>query len=168
MPRSGEQVRGRRACESLERGGASPEGTSGPRARRNLTRGGIRPSSEVEPHPRGRPALERGGALPEGVFGPRASRSLVSAVLCLTSEVEFRPRVAGANRSGGPLGPPGPWAPAAGSWSFRVCFIVVSSFVFCFLRTKVGFSWFFREPLWLSPTVDPEPLRWYPLGSRRG
>jgi hypothetical protein len=26
----------------------------------------------------------------------------------------------------------------------------------------------FRGPLWLSLAVAPEPLRWYPLGSRRG
>jgi hypothetical protein len=37
----GEWVWERRARESLERGGTSPEGAAGPRARRNLTRGGI-------------------------------------------------------------------------------------------------------------------------------
>jgi hypothetical protein len=26
----------------------------------------------------------------------------------------------------------------------------------------------YRGPPWLSPTVAPEPLRWYPLGTRRG
>jgi hypothetical protein len=53
---SGEQVRGQRACEGLERGGGSPGG------------GGDQPSSEAEPHARrggGRPTLKRGGVPPE-------------------------------------------------------------------------------------------------------
>jgi hypothetical protein len=33
---------------------------------------------------------------------------------------------------------------------------------------KGGFPQFIRGPLWPSPTVAPEPLRWYPLGTRRG
>jgi hypothetical protein len=56
--------------------------------------------------------------------------------MCSLGEAEFRPRVAGADCSGGLLGPPGPWAPAVGSWSFRVCFIVISSFVFRFFERK--------------------------------
>jgi hypothetical protein len=95
MPLLGEQVRGRRDREGLERGRTSPEGATGPRATRNLTRGGDRPSSEAEPHPRGRPVLERGGTSPEGASRPRARRRLASAVLCPSSEAEFRPRVAG-------------------------------------------------------------------------
>jgi hypothetical protein len=95
MPRSGEQVRGRRARESLERGGDSPEGVTNPRARRNLTRGGDGPSSEAEPLPRGRPALERGGPRPRGRLALERAGVLVSAVLCPSSETEFRPRVAG-------------------------------------------------------------------------
>jgi hypothetical protein len=87
----------------------------------------VRASSEAEPHPRVRPALERGGVSPEGAStlerggispegasNPRARRGIVSTVLCPSSEAEFRPRGAGAVRSGGPLRPPKPWAPAAG------------------------------------------------------
>jgi hypothetical protein len=48
MLRSGEWVRERWTCESLERGGVSPKGASSPRTRRSLTRGGVQPSSEVE------------------------------------------------------------------------------------------------------------------------
>jgi hypothetical protein len=114
MLRSVEQVRGQGARGGLERGGTSPEGASSPRVRRNLTQGGIQPSSKAKPHPRGRLALERGGTLPEGASGPRARRSLVSVVLCPSSEAEFHSWVVGADRSGGLLGPPGPWAPAAG------------------------------------------------------
>jgi hypothetical protein len=75
MLRSGEQVRGRRAREHLERGGGPPEGVTNHRARRNLMRGGdlalgrgrispegaFHPSSEAESHLRGCLALERGG-----------------------------------------------------------------------------------------------------------
>jgi hypothetical protein len=82
-PLSGEQVRGRRACEVLERGGTSPEGATGPRARRNLTRGGARPSSEAEIRWCDATPLERSGVPPEGGW---------------------------ADCSGGPLGPPAPWA----------------------------------------------------------
>jgi hypothetical protein len=74
----------------------------------------VRASSEAEFRPRGHPALERGGVLPEGVSSPRARRSLVSTAQCPSSEMEFRLRGAGADCSGGPLRPPGPWAPAAG------------------------------------------------------
>jgi hypothetical protein len=51
------------------------EGASIPRARQNPTRGGAQPSSEVDPHPRGRPALERGEVLPVRRRLPRAKRS---------------------------------------------------------------------------------------------
>jgi hypothetical protein len=153
MPRSGEQVRGWRARESLERGRASPEGASSPRARRNFTRGGVQPSSGAEPYSRGRPTLERGGTSPEGASIPRARRSLVSAVLCPSSKAEFRPRVAGVDRSGGPPGPPGPWAPAAGPWSFSGVFYSCTFVCVLFFRKKVGFSRLSRGPLWLSPTT---------------
>jgi hypothetical protein len=115
----------REGCRALERGGVSPEGVTSPRARRSLTRGGDQPPREARTHPRGRPApseaephprrrlaLERGGTLPEGASNPRARRGLVSAALCPSSEVEFRSREAGADCYGGPLGRPGPWAPA--------------------------------------------------------
>jgi hypothetical protein len=139
MPRSGEQVRGRRARESLERGGDSLKGASGPRARRNLTQRGGQPSSEAEPYSRGRPALE-------------LRWSFVSAVSYPSSEAEFRPRVAGADCSGGLLGPPGPWAPATDLRLFWACFKFVRSFMFCYLRKKMSFPRLFRGPLWLSPT----------------
>jgi hypothetical protein len=87
---------GRRDHEALERGGTSPEGATVPRARRNLTRVGAQPSSEAEPHPRGRPALEQGGSLLVQCRTPRAKRSSA--------------RGWPGRLSGGPLGPPGPWA----------------------------------------------------------
>jgi hypothetical protein len=49
----GEQVRGQRACEGLERGGTSREEATSPRARRNLMRGAT--------GPRARRNLTRGG-----------------------------------------------------------------------------------------------------------
>jgi hypothetical protein len=84
---------------------------------------------------RARESLERGGASPEGASSPRARRSFVSAVLWSSSEAEFRPRVAGADCSGGSLGPPGPWAPAAGP---LLC-VVFSEFV-CVICERNGFS----------------------------
>jgi hypothetical protein len=86
---------------------ASSEAESRPRGRPALERGGVSPE--------GRPALERGGVLPEGAFSHRARQSFISVVPYPSSETEFRPRGAGADCSGGPLGPPGLWAPAAGS-----------------------------------------------------
>jgi hypothetical protein len=96
----GEWVWKRRARESLERGGTSPEGASDPRARQNLTRGGVRPSSEAEPHLRGLPALERGGTSPEEASSPRARRSLGSTAVYPSSEAGFHPRGAEADRLG--------------------------------------------------------------------
>jgi hypothetical protein len=93
----GEWVWERRARESLERGGVSPEGASSPRARRSVTRGGVQPSSEAESRSRGRPTLRRGGVSLVRCCVPRAKRSFA--------------RGAGAVCSGGPLRPPGPWAP---------------------------------------------------------
>jgi hypothetical protein len=68
-----------------ERGGASLGGG-----------GGDRPSSEAEPHPRGQPALERGGGLLVQCRAPRAKRSSARGWL--------------GRLSGGPSGPPVPWA----------------------------------------------------------
>jgi hypothetical protein len=158
MPRSGEQIGGGKPARAsseaeirsrgrlaLERGGASPEGASSPRVRRSLTRGGA--SLEGASSPRARQSLTRGAS------SPRARRSFVSAVSYPSSEAEFRPRMAGADCSGGLLGPPGPWAPATDSRLFWACFTFVSSFMFCYLRKKMGFPQLFRGPLWLSPTV---------------
>jgi hypothetical protein len=72
----------------------------------------VRASSEAETCSRGRLALERGGTSSEAASSPRARRNFISAVLCPSSEAEFRSRVAGADCSGGPLMPPGLWAPA--------------------------------------------------------
>jgi hypothetical protein len=136
---SGEQVWGWRARESLKRGGDSLEGASSPRARqsltrgatsprarRSLTRGGVQPSSEAEPHPRGWPALERGGV------------SLV--LLCPSSEAEFRPRVAGADCFGGPLRPPGPWAPATEPVIVLGVFYACEFICVLFFAKENGFS----------------------------
>jgi hypothetical protein len=98
MLRSGKQVQGRRACEGLERGGGSPEGVTNPRAKRNLTRGGDRPSSEVEPHPRGRPTLERGGVSLVRRCDPRAKRSFTRGQLGPTALVGRGPLPLGHDR----------------------------------------------------------------------
>jgi hypothetical protein len=144
MARSGEQVRGRRARGSLERGGphprgrpaperggTSPEGGTGPRARRasleggvhpsseaDFARGGVQPSSEAEPHPRGGTGL-------------RARGSFVSAAPLERSGVP--PKGAWANCFGGPLGP-------LGSRLCCVCFGLANLFVFVFLTRESGFS----------------------------
>jgi hypothetical protein len=69
-----------------------------------------------------------------------------------SSEAEFHLRVARADCSGRSLGPPGPWAPATDLRLFLACFTFVSSFMFCYLRKRMGFPQLFRGPLWLSPT----------------
>jgi hypothetical protein len=92
-------------------------------------------------------SLERGGVSLEGGVWP-------------SSEAESHPRgrsalergwAAGADCSGGPLRPPGPWAPAAGS--SRACFMVVWSFVFCYLRKKMGFLLVFKTRLFPTPSL---------------
>jgi hypothetical protein len=94
MPLPGEQVWRRRARDTLKRDGSSLEGALVSRSRRGLTRGGFQPPSEVEPHPRGRPAPERGGTLPEGETGPQARRSCTGTAPYPSNGAEFRPRVA--------------------------------------------------------------------------
>jgi hypothetical protein len=118
---------------ALERGGTSPEGASSPRAGRNLTRGGVRPSSEAEPHPRGRPSLERGGVSLVRCCAPRARRSFARGWLGLTVLVGRRGR-----QVRGPL--------PLGRGRFRVCFIVVRSFVFCFFERKWVFPGCLGDP----------------------
>jgi hypothetical protein len=179
MPLSGEQVRRRRAHKALERGGTSPEG-------------GDRPSSEGEPHSRGRPAFERGGTLLEGApsprvrrnltrggaTSPRVRRNLVRGGAQPPSEAEVCPcSAAPLERSRVLL--EGGWAVClVGRWGHQgrgpsrwaVSFVLNVFWVrlhFVFLRKKVGFPWLFRGPLWLSPTVAPEHLWVYPLGSHR-
>jgi hypothetical protein len=74
MPSSETVIRSR-GRSALDRDGTSLEGASSPRARQNPARRGAQPWSEVEPHPRGRPALERGEVLPVRHCHPRAKRS---------------------------------------------------------------------------------------------
>jgi hypothetical protein len=151
----------------LTRGGVQPPSEAEPHPRGGLTleRGGPRPRGRPAlerdgPHPRGCSTLERGGTSPEGATGPRARRSFVSAVLRPSSEAEFRPRVPG------PIVLVGRWGHQGRDYvvlalGLRICLCL------CFLQEKVGFPRLFRGPLWLSPTVAPENLRGYPLGSRR-
>jgi hypothetical protein len=119
-------------------------------------------SSAAENHPRGRQALERGGGSPEGASGPRARRSLRG--------VAHGPRARRKLDRGVPRSF-GWWAVVAflgcgpfhfglrplgmcfrGSWHVRFVFYYFS---------KRWVSPVIRGPLWLSPTVAPEPLRWY-------
>jgi hypothetical protein len=146
------RLRGRQA---LERGGGSPEGASGPRARRKspegasgprarrrIAWGGVRPSSEVE--------LTQRGARP-------------------SSEAETRPRGTAAGRLVGRCGFFGPWAFPFWAATTRSVFLGFATCLFVFYYfSKRGVSPVIRGPLWLSPTVVPEPLRRYPLGTRRG
>jgi hypothetical protein len=69
MLQSGEWVWEWRTCESLERGGVSPEGASSPRARRSLARGCVQASSEAEFRWYGAVPLEQSGVSPEGCRG---------------------------------------------------------------------------------------------------
>jgi hypothetical protein len=96
MPLSGEKVWRRWAHEVLERAEPRPRGRPAPERGGTSLEGGDRPSSEAKPHPRGRPALERGKGLPVRFRAPRAKRSSARGWL--------------GRLSGGPLGPPGPWA----------------------------------------------------------
>jgi hypothetical protein len=84
MLRSGDQVRGQRAYEGLERGGGSPGGGGG----------GAPPSSEAESHPRGRSSPRARRDVTRGGVQPSSEAGLVSAALCLSSEAEFRSRTA--------------------------------------------------------------------------
>jgi hypothetical protein len=77
--------------------------------RRNLTRGGNRPSSEAEPHPRGRLALERGG-LTRGGDQPSSEAEIRQCGVAPLQRSGVSPEGGWADHSGGPLGPPGPWA----------------------------------------------------------
>jgi hypothetical protein len=130
-----------RGRSALDRDGTSLQGVPGPRVRRNLTRGGDRPPSDAEPHPRGLPALERGGVLPVRHRAPREKRSSARGWLC---------RLFG-----------GPWARGF------ILRIFLGSFAFVFYESKRGFPSCLGDPSWLSPTVAPEHLWVYPLGSRR-
>jgi hypothetical protein len=131
-----------RGCEALERGGYSPEGASIPRARRSLARGGVGPSSEAE--------TPRHGAWS-------------------SSETEVRPRGTATNRLVGRCGflGRGPFFVPGRGHVERICDSRASLFMFYYFLKGV-FSLVIRGPLWLSPTVAPEPLQWYPLGTRRG
>jgi hypothetical protein len=111
------------------------------------------------PLPRGHPALERGGprprgwsALERGGLRPRGRLALERGGVS--------PEGAWANCFGGPLGPPGSRLCCAG-------FRLANLFMFAFFTKEGGFPRFFKGPLCVSPTVAPEHLRGYPLGSRR-
>jgi hypothetical protein len=47
------------------------------------------------------------------------------------------------------------------------CGLWVCLFTFYYF-SKGASSPVIRGPLWLPPTVAPEPLQWYPLGTREG
>jgi hypothetical protein len=134
-------------------GRVPPEGVHSPRVRRSLARGGVQHSSEAELRPRGRLALERGGVL---------------------SEAEFWYYGAGLLERGGvlPEGCRGRLLLGRRCHPGRSCsgcnWLLVSSFAFLLFCEEMGFSLVIRGPLWLSSTVAPEPLQWYPLGARRG
>jgi hypothetical protein len=131
-----------RGRQALERGGVSPEGASSSRARRSFTRGGVRPSSEAE-------------------FTRRGARS--------SSEAETHPRGTTVDRLVGRCGLFGSWAfPLLGRDHSGRAFGVRGVFLCFTIFRKRGFSPVIRGPLWLSPTVAPEPLRWYLLGTCRG
>jgi hypothetical protein len=62
------------------------------------------------------------------------------------------------------------WAAGATRVVIALVFAFLGSWISLrlrFLRDDVGFPQLFRGPLWLSPTVAPEHLWVYPLGSRR-
>jgi hypothetical protein len=155
------------AQDGLKRGGDSPEGASGPRARRRiargglgprarrrLARGGVRPSSEMENRPRGaRPSSEM-------EFTRRCARS--------SSEAETRPRGTTADRLVSRHGffCHGPFFALGRNHAERVLGLWSYSFAFYYFSKGV-FYLVIRGPLWLSLIVAPEPLQWYPLGTRR-
>jgi hypothetical protein len=130
-------------------------------ASRTCGGGPTRASSEAESRPRVRIALERNGVSPEGASSPQARRSFSVTAPSPSSEAEFHPRGTGAGC-------------LLGRWCYpgRGCvrgnLPLVSSFAFLLFCEEMGFSPVIRGPLWLSPTVAPEPLQWYPLGTRRG
>jgi hypothetical protein len=93
-------------------------------------------------------ALERDGVSPEGASSPRARWS-------------FTRGGAGAGRLLGRWG-------YLGRGRMRCNLSLVSLFVFLLFCEEIGVSPVIRGPLRLSPIVAPEPLRWYPLGTRRG
>jgi hypothetical protein len=149
-------------------------------------RGGVEPSSEADPA-RGNVEPRARRTPPEGALSPRARRTLPEGVLRprarrTSPEGASRPRtrrtpLVGASNPQTRRTPPEgafvvpPWR-ATGVTRVvivsRVCFRFVGQPVSCvFCGFSAGFPWLFRGPLWLSPTVAPEHLRVYPLGSRR-
>jgi hypothetical protein len=127
-------------------------------------------SSEVETHLRARRALERGGESPEGAPDPRVRQRLARGGVRHSSEAETHPRGTATIRMVGRYGFFGPSAFPLWAVTTRSVFFGVHSVFICFLLflQKRGFSAVIRGPLWLSPTVALEPLRWYPLGTRKG
>jgi hypothetical protein len=102
----------------------------------------MQPSSEAESRKRGCLAFERSGVLVVRHQGP-SSESEFPGTSCLL----------------------GRWCyPGRGHVERNLP--LVGSFMFLLFREKLDFPPLIRGPLWLSPTVAPEPLRRYPLGTR--
>jgi hypothetical protein len=136
MLQSGEQVRGQRAREGLERCGGSPEGVTNPRVRRNLTRGGDRPSSERRLIRGGDRPSSEAESHPRGRSSPRARWGLVSTAMCPSSEAEFRSRAAGPTVLVGRWGHQGRGPLTLGRDYFERVLGFVNSFVFVFYERK--------------------------------
>jgi hypothetical protein len=126
------------------------------------------------PCPRGCPALERGGPRSRGVVEPSSEAYPARWGVRASSEADFaRGSVYPSSEADFTRG-----ASTASSWraagATRTVLVLctrvrcVSLFAFAFFAGFKRVSpWLFRGPLGLSPTVAPEHLRVFPLGSRR-
>jgi hypothetical protein len=84
-------------------------------------------------------------------------------------DAEARPRGTTTDRLVGRCGFFGPWSFTLWAGTTQSVFLGFMACLFVFYYfLKRGFPPVIRGPLWLSPTVAPEPLRWYPLGTCRG
>jgi hypothetical protein len=89
-------------------------------------------------------------------------------VMYPSSETEFRPRGLGLTVLVGCWGRQVRGPLLLGRDRFGHVLRLWGRLCFFICERKWVFPRLFRGPLWLSLTVAPEPLRWYPLGSRRG